>query len=436
MRKIILLFLTFFITATTVINAQEKDSTKYRRSSLYTVLIKHPDREFGIEIAEAFHKMPKLDKFDDHNLPQHKEILSSVKGKPKDSEVNRQNQKDIDQFFNTNGIPRLMVAKWFNRDLHTGNFDMTLVAERGNYDATMSDVNLANLSSKGEALLADAGEDLIGKTFILVNDITYFKKEEATKAIGSILRIAGAIAESQGVKDARSTSNLVGGAVEQIAGFSVRITSYLYRLDWNEEVAATFYQDYWIDNNNPNPSRKVLFDNSNLFKVKNVGSHTSSAGNISIKGISDSEEKQILKVCVRALDKSIVELQRKYDEFKVNVPIHEVNEKGEVFVQIGLKEGINEKSRFAVLETVETTDGKLSYKKVGEIAPVKGQIWDNRFMAAEEAAQLKAAGVKNQDVEADEGNVDLTATMFKRVSGITPYAGLLIREVTIKIDSK
>ena len=33
--------------------------------------------------------------------------------------------------------------------------------------------------------------------------------------------------------------------VNEIDGFSVNITSYLYRLDWNDEVAGTFYVLYW-----------------------------------------------------------------------------------------------------------------------------------------------------------------------------------------------
>ena len=438
MKKTYLFILIVLITIPTNVFAQEKDTTKYRRSSLYTMLIKHPDLQYGNEIAEAFYRMPNPDKFDDHNLPDYKEITSSLEGKTKKSNVNQSNQNDIMQFFDTNGIPRLVVAKWFNRDSDTGGFDMTLVGERGNYDASMRDVDLANLSSIGEALLADAGEDLIEKTFVIVNDITYFEKKKATKAIGGGLRIAGIIAEKAlGVNNASTYGDMAGAITEQFAGFSVRITSYLYRLDWTEEVAATFYQDYWFGNQNPDSSRKTLFENSDLFKVKYVGSHSTSAGNISYNGITKaSEEDQILKVCVRALDKSIVELQRQHDEFKVNVPIYQVNENGEIFVQIGLKEGINERSRFAVLETIETPEGRLTYKKVGEIAPVKGQIWDNRFMAAEEAAEIRYAGEKNKDEDAEGGNPDLTATMFKKISGITPYPGLLIREVTIKTDSK
>lgn len=41
---------------------------------------------------------------------------------------------------------------------------------------------------------------------------------------------------------------------------------------------------------------------------------------------------------------------------------------------------------YEVLEVVLLENGSHKYKKVGEIQPIEGQIWDNRFMATEEGA--------------------------------------------------
>ena len=145
----------------------------------------------------------------------------------------------------------------------------------------------------------------------------------------------------------------------------------------------------------------------------------------------------MLKVCTRAIDKSIVQLQRDYEEFRVNVPLYRINEDGMVDVQIGLKEGINSRSQFDVLMPVENEDGRTTYEKVGKIHPVENLIWDNRFGADEDAAGMVAAGQeagagKNSDDE-PIGNVGLDATTFKISSGkdrIVP--GCLVREATIK----
>lgn len=409
---------------------------KYRRSSLFMTLIQHPDHEFGNEITNAFLEMPTPDKFDDHSLPLEYKTLTSTTNSKKKKKNDDRNFPDIENYVYSNKVPNMLVAKWFNRCPETGKFNMELISERGNYDASLSDVALADMGARGRAVLADAGEELIGKTFVIVNDITYINKEERTKKAGGWLRVAGVLGSfvDPSIGDlAFATADIT----EQFGGFSVKITSYLYRLDWNEEAAATFYQDYWVDDYQYDENRLAAFDDSDVFKLVYIGSHSANAGNVTVKGFTQATDGALIsKVCTRALDRAIVELQRQYDEFKVNTPIHSIDENGDIFVQIGLKEGINEKSQFEVLEQIENEEGRTEYKKIGVIAPVKGQIWDNRFMAAEEAAQMAEQKVENTDEEAKGGNVNLTATQFKKVSGGKLYPGLLVREMTIKAQKK
>ena len=82
--------------------------------------------------------------------------------------------------------------------------------------------------------------------------------------------------------------------------------------------------------------------------------------------------------------------------------------------KIGLKEDIDEKTKFEVLETIEDDNGIIRYKRVGIIRPVKGKIWDNRFMAEFE--------------EENEGST-LTVTEFEVVSGSGFYPGMLLRQI-------
>ena len=74
---------------------------------------------------------------------------------------------------------------------------------------------------------------------------------------------------------------------------------------------------------------------------------------------------------------------------------------------------VSEKSRYEVLEKIESEDGTTKYKKVGEIKPVKNKIWDNRYMALEDGSP----------------NSELGGTTFKVTSGRNLYPGLLIREI-------
>ena len=150
------------------IQAQGDGEIKYRRSSLYSMMINHEGREFGDEIKDVFLKIPVPDKYNNHDLSV-KVIYTSEKKLDK-------NHEEIDEFIRNNGIASRMVGRWFNRDYMTGICDVELVKERGLYNASELDKALASKTQRGNALLEDAGEDLIGNTFLIVNDIRYIDR--------------------------------------------------------------------------------------------------------------------------------------------------------------------------------------------------------------------------------------------------------------------
>src|SRR5574344_263436 len=171
------------------VQAQETDAN-YRRSSIYSVLVNHTDQQFASEIKEAFLQIPVPDKFNDHNLSV--KVLNIDK-KLSGANADKENI-DISNFLFDNKVASRLVGKWFNRDFYTGECNMEMVKERGLYNATEFDKQLAARSARGMAMLQDAGEDLIGNTFVLVNDIRYVDKNKGAKNASSILKIFGSIA--------------------------------------------------------------------------------------------------------------------------------------------------------------------------------------------------------------------------------------------------
>ena len=422
-----------------------KDTTgvmlKYRRSSLYSVIIEHPTFPYAESIDSAFFAMPIPDKFNDHNIQPRVIISNAAKMKKGGKNKEAGNMADIDEFIATNKIPRDMIAKWFDRNPQTGAFDMNLVQERGFYDASAADISAAEASTRNFAILGDAGEELIGKTFMIVNDITFVDKGEQSEKAGKALGLIGTLLTGS----SNNALNDVGKLVNEIDGFTVNITTYLYRLVWNDEVMGTFYKMYWISDGYLDDAKKAAFENSDVFSLDYIGATTTSGSITTSKSFSKlSKDQQMLKAVTRAVDKAIVELQRSYDEFKVNVPIGAISADGKtVEVPIGLKEGVNEKSRYDVLMPSKDPDtGKVKYKKVAELKPVKDKIWDNRFGALEEAemrAAAKAAGqeIKAEEGEEGEGNVFLTSTTFDIVIGANAIVpGCVVKESTIKAQKK
>ncbi len=388
---------------------------EYGRSSLYSLMVSHPQMRYSSQIDYVYLSLPTPDKYENHDLGVKRvEALSSSPARV----------EEVQRFLEGNQVARRMVAKWFGRDPETGNFNVDLVAERGNYNASVMDVEYARMTQRGLSLLSDAGEALIGKTFVMVSDIVYVDKEQKAKMAGSILnavaQIALAVAVGSNDKDVESISSAVAGTAfigsiiaDNLAGFTVKVHTHLFRLDWNDSVAAAFYSQYWVDEKTPEPERlkrKRMFETSGLFSLEYVGSYRVKSEKTVMKGVRSNEEV-IRKVCARAIDRSIAGLQKKYEVFKVKTPVYGVEE-GKVLAKIGMKEGVAPSSRFELLQAVEK-GGKTVFRRVGKLKPVKKQIWDNRYMAFEEQAR----------------GSELEATLFRVMGGAKAYPGMMLRQL-------
>lgn len=390
------------------VQAQETDAN-YRRSSIYSVLVNHTDQQFASEIKEAFLQIPVPDKFNDHNLSV--KVLNLDK-KLSGASSDKENPV-ITEFLNNNKVASRLVGRWFNRDFFTGQCNMELVKERGLYNATEFDKQLASRSARGMAMLQDAGEDLIGNTFVLVNDIRYVDKNKGAKTASSILKIFGSIAAAATGTNIDDLTDNIGDMVETIKGFKVKINTFLYKLEWSDDIATQFYQDQY--GALPDPTKKANFDAARgNYKLKYVGKVESSGGTTSFLGINEDQPVvMVRKACQRAIDENVVDLQRNYEEFRTKSPLVSVEP---ITAYVGMKEGVTEKSKFEVLEVVELENGKHKYNRVGVIQPIENLIWDNRFMAVEEGAREATLGF----------------TTFRKVSGKEFSKGMLIREMTNK----
>ncbi|MDR1023665.1 MAG: hypothetical protein LBL94_10405 [Prevotellaceae bacterium] len=425
-------------------NAEAHDTTitTYRRSSLTSILVTHPERTYGSEITGVFYEIPIPDKFDDHTIPLQTVPLRVPRRKKKA-------RATLDKMIAGQDIPRSMVNKWFNRDPKSKAFDMSLVHQRGNYDATLFDVKQAKQTKRGVARIDDAGQELIGNTFLLVNDITYFDKSVAAQIAGAVIKIVGIVATiaviAAGDNNNNSTSlmdatNDLGDMVSKIEGFKVTVTSHLYRLDWSDSTMLTFYDSYYFDNEDflngdvaaLDAKRSSYDETPDLFTLSYVGTQKVKSGKTSMKGVNrDTPEEMIRKVCARAIDKSIVKLQESHEEFRVKTPLFRVrvdtmryflpflnHSRKRVLAEVGMKEGVTTRSKFEVLEANLEDDGKITYKRMGIVKPVFGKIWDNRFMAVEEEAR----GARRSGTE------------FRVVRGSNLQPGMLLRECRKPVD--
>ena len=406
MKKLILITLSAVLCSSVLLaqdSQKEMKETKYRRSSLHTILIESSGFPKKDQVINAYYGAPFPDKYDNHNIG----AKSFNPAKYTTDTVDSQTPEVIEKYFKDEQIAKKMVAKWFNRQAD-GSFDYELIGTRGAFNASFLDTKTAAASSDGKALLATAGFELINNTFVVVSTMKFVENEPIARGIRDAAILA--------LNNANEMVRTIGVKVAEKAyekgkeGYSVWTTSYLYKLKWTPEVEGTFYQDMYGDKTSITPAMKAKFDsNTDLFQMEFVGSQKATTlVTFSLK--EKRTEDQIINLSVtRNIEKVFAKLQKNYDVFKPKVPLYT----GEpITAKIGMKEGLEGGDKFEVLEAVmDQKTGKIEYKSIGTIKVDGDKIWDNRFNLGDEAPA--------------EGAVDRTT--FK--GGKKFYPGLLIRQL-------
>lgn len=397
------------------LQAAQNVTEEYNRSSLYTITMLHSKDRMHDQIFEAMQDMPIPDKYEDNSL--NLRIMEAPNAKGKMSYSTEKMQEQLTQFLQVNNVGRRMVARWFERNKETGAFNTATLERRGHYNMSEWDLKKSQLTFAQQLFRADADEQLIPQTFVIINDITYVDKEQNAQVAKAVLSGLAAIASIFGGGGiaglVKSTLELGSSIANLIAGFTVDMRSYLFQLDWNEEAANKFYTDYYYTADKPDPAKKAAFEaDTTTFRMKYIGTYNARSDKTSPRGVH-SPAQVFSKVLTRAVDKNIVSLQREFDVFKVTSIIAGVNAKNEAQVYIGLKEGVSPNSTYEVLQR-ELKEGRLVYKRVATLKPKENMIWDNRYMAVEEQAP----------------NSDLGYTTFSVITPISQIVpGMLVREV-------
>ena len=397
------------LCACAVIAAQAQEQLSYRRNSLASVLVYHPEDEFGPEIYKAFDSLPIPDKYDDHTITGARVIdnkdISGVQrnkngyykatyGHALTAAEIQKNALHTERLLNDAGIAKKMVAKWFGfsgETVEDATFNTELIQSRGQYNANDIDIALALQTTRGLVALSDAGEELLHNTFVLVNDITYVTAEQEAAAAKLALGVIGGILDGlTGGSSGREMAKTAGAIADSFTGFNVKTHSYLYQLDWNDSVAAVFYQFHYTDKPDPAKVQAFLNDNS-TYRLKYVAHEYEFDKKSVLKG-QYTRTELVRTICARSMDKNIVALAKQYEDFKVKTPVYSVltNERGKIegyAAKIGMKEGINENSKFQVVQRIQDPNtGKTTYKYIATVKPKKGLVWDNRYNAVLEKA--------------------------------------------------
>ena len=422
----------------TAASAQKKENDfKYRRSSLYTIMVPSDKLTGDAEqiVTATFDTMPIPNKYYKYDLLKNyrhmdltkievtKEEIDAVKensGNQKkglgglvkkganfvkkqasSSETGKMNDDEkiakMMKFFKDNHVANQIVARWFNKTDQPGKdgkyFNLDRVNNLGLFGANVEDIKKASaLARSGEIEVMDAATvELVSRTFIMVTSYSYLSYDELAADIQAGAEVAGAI----GFKGIGALANLGASAFGGITdGYFITAESYLFQLDWNKEVIQQFLKYF----NNEVDIKD--FDTNPNFTLMYVGKTKGMvhAGKVFAKNSDENAKKHISIATERATDKSIAKLQREYDIFKT-LSVLNVKDDGTMYAYIGKKEGVKEGDKFKVIE-IDDNDG--SETNVGTITVAKGKVWDNR-------SGIGALG-DDVDVDKEDADIDINAT--------------------------
>lgn len=229
----------------------------------------------------------------------------------------------IKQYNVGQGIMRCWFPKFDEKEK---SYSLDVLAERGAYGATDSDILTAEASKRGKnTSLMTLGERMIDRSYMQVVYISSKTKKEL---------------------------------------LTTSFNSVLYKLNFGAEVSANFYEKGF---DSANGLSKVEFPVTFVTQTKKVDMIESTKEAENSKGFTDK--------IASIYDEMLTRLSQAHADFQVQSPIAETSP---LRAKIGLKEGLQIDDRFYVMEQVLRSDGKSTKDVRRAVFRVTKDIADNR----------------------------------------------------------
>ncbi len=327
----------------------------------------------------------------------------------------------VNAYINENKVAANMLAKWFNYDAsQTPKWNEGLVVDRGLYNASAVEKAKAENSDFLKAELAGKGFELLNNTYLIAINLKYRSNKAIMAEAQQLANAAGSLFGDIGVIAAQGAGAVTGMAVGD--GYSVQAVTYLYKLDWNDSISTCFAEQIY----DKNATIEDLIK-SGICKLTYYGKEKASANVRQSKFSSKPETELVKRATERAIDEAICKLQEKFEVFRTTFPISKVDENGNVYAKVGMKEGIKKDDEYQILEMIEGENGKIEYKEIKKVKAVDKQIWDNRAGIADEMAENEEFAKDDKDAQKTAEAASLGYTMFKGGKKNVDYTGYFLR---------
>ena len=373
------LLLFFAITFFAISNAQEtyQESSKlvskeYDRCALTLLWNNYQEDSYYQMKEQAFKKCLLVpDKYDKNELSG---IQLSLDNELTKMDFSSNASKKIKNLVEENFIPSKIIAFWFNQQ-EDGSFKMDRIAERGQYNATIEDIDQAMLTKRGLNMIQDAGLNLIDKSHILIFDVTNIKT-------------MAEVAKARGSKADDGQNTILGNSMNPAKknGYKGDVKLYLYKIDFTDSIASIFYNNYWVNESDDAQRKSERKEALSTFKfplsfvmefsVTKSGDEIKQ-GYAGAPSRAKSSEELFTELVASGISSLIEEMERTYGGCAVKSRLKTVKPK--ITADIGRKEGVFVDQRYFVYEDVMKGNTIVS-KRRGVIRAKT--VADNRKMAS------------------------------------------------------
>jgi len=322
----------------------QKVEGEYSRPSVTFFITSFPGDYNSQKAAASAKKIAFSDKYFNHNL---NEISFELSQSFKD--LNYEAKKsELKKYLDKAAIGRKMVAKWFNRQAD-GMFNLDYIHQCGLYNASDQDVLMSGAAKRGEAVLFDAGQNLVNKSYVLV-----IVPKEFT---------------SHDDKDSH--------------GWNAIYDMFLYKLDFDNAVVSKFYEQ-WPFDDDPEDVKKAkiaAFDTLSFTLSPFYGKQTQMSGSTEYYALTKTPKTsdQLFDETVAGIyTNALFNIDKDLEPFRVKVNVSGIHP---IRSKIGKKEGLKCDQRYFVFEYVWNDKTGTADLRRKAVVRSTGKIVDNRGVA-------------------------------------------------------
>jgi hypothetical protein len=387
----------------------------YQRSSLHIINIENLNFDNAAKVQASYNKYPFPDKYDDHRISNNSVNIDAYKLTQeekdalgiKDSELgkalsgalssatagilenNSQVKYELDKYIKDKKIAQELVRKWYSiKD--DGALDYSVFNERIKLSMSEEDKQRVQQAAIAQTEIDKMSLKLINNTFVVFTKLNFVSNAVPAEAIRQIAYTAADKLSGMLQTIARKAADKIYEKASE--GYSVWTTAWLYKLEWNEQIATDFNKLLSSKGINSALSIDINAFNAMNFNLEFIGQEkATSLVTFSLKkGEGDRTEDEIIDLStVRNVDKVFTKLQREYEVFK---PLYQLTGVDPFSAKLGMKEGLEGGEKFEILEI---RGGE--YNKIGTIEVDKNKVWDNRYGAPKQEIEQTYFKGKNKD---------------------------------------